>query len=149
VRRTARRFFPVRTKCQHMPQRGFEVAAETDGAVIDEHMRRRFAARHRRYVPEKPMFPQPTPRTDRVPRRKHHDVKTVLGQRPQKDVSARLRRVPVRRVFPTLVAVEHAVEIDADDRHSRMVEVASSQPRCSRRHVADVITHRGTRLAPR
>lgn len=100
-----------------------EISVEADGAVVDEDVRRRLLARDGVYGVVQPVLAQPPPHADRMSCREDDDVEAAGAQRFEKSSRARPRWIPMVRVLPARVAVQHTVEIDADDGANRVSEI--------------------------
>jgi len=106
-----------------LAQRVGEIAAETDGAIVDEHVRRRLPACDRANQVVQPVFPKPPPHANRMTGREHDDVEAASAELLEECARPGARRIPVIGVFPARVGVEHAVQIDTHERTRGIVEV--------------------------
>jgi hypothetical protein len=114
---------PVRLERCHLAQRIVEITAETDGPIVDEHVRRRFPPGNGTYEIVELVRPEPAAHTNRMAGCEDDDVETAGAERFEEGAGARSRRVPVIGVLPAGVGIEDAVQIDADDGALRVVEV--------------------------
>ena len=115
--------FPVCFERLDLPQRVSEVTAEAHGAIVDEDVRRRLAPRHLVHQILQPMHPQPSPHARRMSCGEDDDVEAPCLQLFEKRACAGTWRIPVVGMFPPGVVVQHAVQIDADQRPFGIVEV--------------------------
>jgi hypothetical protein len=113
----------MRFEEQDLVQSLFEVTAKAHGPIVDEDVCGGLSSRDGRDIREQAVFIEPSPHLRVMARREDDDVEAAFGQRPQERVRTGPRRVPVIRVLPSGVGVEHTVQIHAHNRSLRILQI--------------------------
>src|SRR4051812_17577999 len=91
---------PVGLERLDAAQRVVEIAAETDCAIVHEHVRRGLAPGHGGDVPKKSVLSQPAPHVRLITGCEHHDVEATVRQRLQELGGTRTGWIPMLRILP-------------------------------------------------
>lgn len=138
VRHHADHFF------QGIQDAGWDLAAAAFEFDMDAACRERLVSRYAalsgdrdimRRLPFYDVLAQPAPHLHRVSRREDRDVEVLFDERLEKRGGAGARSVPVVRIAPAGVAVEHSVQVDAHERTLGVLEI----------HFARLRWHRNSR----